>query len=739
MRTYRAIQATCAALCLSLPFAAASTPASAGVHYHSEFEEPPAFSSSHGKLNLMIVAKAVPNLYVADIVKTDAWVYEICEKDPASPAWNVQSCEGVPGAVAKNTGPVLKLKPGDLLKIRFVNQLPIETDFANFASNNLLYYNPTNLHAHGMLVEPRTPTARRNSYGDTIYVLAFPSANVASNNGKYFSGANPLPPAPGNVTVPILPSQGPHQHADVLPDVIDYEFDVLPNHPSGIFILHPHPHGPTANQMQAGLSSMVEVGGFRDRVCSDWLCLIKVPDMPVRHLALNDTQTGPNGELLTEINPAFCSQTGTAKDNDGYCVGDKQNGKSLGKWFFAVSSQIFPKIEVTNPEGELWYLSNQSASATYSISLNDKATGKPLPLQVISVDGVSVNSLSQDALAKDVARLGASKFHLTACPKGGRFAHPEVCADSIVMMSSARIEVWVTHRGASGQVTPAMGAGAILKTSAWTSGYGDYGDAWPAINLADVTFNQPRTTRPRIHVRSNRLYGLNGALTTPQTPQYQVPVFQDASGKDLCAPLAPQQYRRIYYGAPVGADGKPDPKGLGLGWEIMQYNPMSGKAVPVPGTLHQVQSFDLDKTEPLCVRLGPGNRPAAEIWEVINLSPEAHNFHMHQSKFRVVDITNHNPASPYYTKALTYRQEFGQFQTTSMDNIALPAAPGANTQANLKQGGCTVEQFHAGKCEAMPIQVEMPFKFAGDFVYHCHILSHEDAGMMNKIRVATNP
>jgi L-ascorbate oxidase len=739
MFTSRPIHAAAAALCLFIPLAGSSVPAAAGQHYHSEFEEPPAFSSSHGGLNLMIVAKAVPNPYVADIVKTTAWVYETCEKDPASPAWQVQSCEGVPGTVAKNTGPVLKLKPGDVLKIRFVNQLPIETDFANFASNNLLYYNPTNLHAHGMLVEPRTPTAKRNSYGDTIYVLAFPSANVASNNGKYFSGANPLPAAPGNVTVPILPSQGPHQHADVLPDVIDYEFDVAPNHPSGIFILHPHPHGPTSNQMQAGLSSMVEVGGYGDRVCEDWLCLFKAPEIPVRHLALNDTQTGPGGELLTEIDTAFCSQTGNAKDNNGYCVGDKKDGKSKGKWFFAVSSQIYPKIDVTSPQGELWYLSNQSANATYSLSLNDKASGKPMPVQIISVDGVSVNTLSQDALAKDVVRLGASKFHLANCPKGGRFAYAQVCADSITMMSSARVEIWVTHRGTDGQVAPAAGAGAVLKTSAWTSGYGEYGDPWPAINLADVTFDQPRTTRPRIHVRSNRLYGVDGALATPLTPQYPVPTFKDASGRDLCAPLAPEQYRRIYYGAPVTASGMLDPKGLGLGWEIMQYNPMSGKSAPVPETLHPVQSFDLDKTEPLCVQLGKNNRPVAEVWEVVNLSPEAHNFHMHQSKFRVVDIANRNAASPYYTRALTYREEFGQFQTTSMDNVALPAAPGANTQANLAQGGCTVEQVHAGKCEVLPIQVEMPFKFAGDFVYHCHILSHEDAGMMNKIRIATNP
>ena len=74
------------------------------------------------------------------------------------------------------------------------------------------------------------------------------------------------------------------------------------------------------------------------------------------------------------------------------------------------------------------------------------------------------------------------------------------------------------------------------------------------------------------------------------------------------------------------------------------------------------------------MRLGAGNRPAAELWEVVNLSPEAHNFHMHQSKFRVVDVAEWNPRSPYYTRVLTNREEFGQFQMTSMDNVALPAA-----------------------------------------------------------------
>jgi FtsP/CotA-like multicopper oxidase with cupredoxin domain len=33
------------------------------------------------------------------------------------------------------------------------------------------------------------------------------------------------------------------------------------------------------------------------------------------------------------------------------------------------------------------------------------------------------------------------------------------------------------------------------------------------------------------------------------------------------------------------------------------------------------------------------------------------------------------------------------------------------------------------------VVVRIPFNVLGDFVYHCHILGHEDSGMMAKISV----
>ena len=45
----------------------------------------------------------------------------------------------------------------------------------------------------------------------------------------------------------------------------------------------------------------------------------------------------------------------------------------------------------------------------------------------------------------------------------------------------------------------------------------------------------------------------------------------------------------------------------------------------------------------------------------------------------------------------------------------------------------SVADWRKGACTAYPVTVDIPFAIAGDFVYHCHILEHEDGGMMARI------
>jgi FtsP/CotA-like multicopper oxidase with cupredoxin domain len=55
-------------------------------------------------------------------------------------------------------------------------------------------------------------------------------------------------------------------------------------------------------------------------------------------------------------------------------------------------------------------------------------------------------------------------------------------------------------------------------------------------------------------------------------------------------------------------------------------------------------------------------------------------------------------------------------------------------------GDCeTIAAWHNGACKTYTQVIEIPFTVAGDFVYHCHVLEHEDGGMMARIRVRPNP
>jgi len=47
----------------------------------------------------------------------------------------------------------------------------------------------------------------------------------------------------------------------------------------------------------------------------------------------------------------------------------------------------------------------------------------------------------------------------------------------------------------------------------------------------------------------------------------------------------------------------------------------------------------------------------------------------------------------------------------------------------------TVATWRSGACQVRSVHVNFPFSKVGDFVYHCHILEHEDGGMMAHIRV----
>ena len=66
------------------------------------------------------------------------------------------------------------------------------------------------------------------------------------------------------------------------------------------------------------------------------------------------------------------------------------------------------------------------------------------------------------------------------------------------------------------------------------------------------------------------------------------------------------------------------------------------------------------------------------------------------------------------------------------DNVPVPRP------AKAAQCDGTIGPVTAGQCRPSRTFVVIPFNEIGDFVFHCHILEHEDGGMMARIRVVAS-
>jgi FtsP/CotA-like multicopper oxidase with cupredoxin domain len=108
--------------------------------------------------------------------------------------------------------------------------------------------------------------------------------------------------------------------------------------------------------------------------------------------------------------------------------------------------------------------------------------------------------------------------------------------------------------------------------------------------------------------------------------------------------------------------------------------------------------FDMNFKRPdITVRQG-----TVEDWVIENRAREAHSFHIHQLHFQVME-----------------RDGIPAIEPMLRDTIDLP--------------------YWNGHRQKYPsVKLRMDFRdpnIVGTFLYHCHILEHEDAGMMGSIRV----
>ena len=103
---------------------------------------------------------------------------------------------------------------------------------------------------------------------------------------------------------------------------------------------------------------------------------------------------------------------------------------------------------------------------------------------------------------------------------------------------------------------------------------------------------------------------------------------------------------------------------------------------------------------------------AMEIWTIQNLAQESHDFHLHQIHYKVLAQENFEINGAHPAPGIE-----GQF----MDTIDIPPWDNVN--------------HPNGPVPQVKLLMDFRGMDVGSFVYHCHILSHEDLGMMAIIQV----
>jgi FtsP/CotA-like multicopper oxidase with cupredoxin domain len=711
MRMKRAVAAVAGLLCLGccVPVSgfgktieADVTPASAD----RAPAAPPILTSSNHLLDLLVIAE--PATITLGDRHPVAWVFAMC---PRSVARN-DDCPAGSRTFAPYGGIRLQLYAGDHLRMRLINRLPpvpadsIYAHGSNSMMNDMLAANPVNIHTHGLIVEPRKADASDPTYGDYVFVLGYP-------RGK-------LPP---------MASADAAASGETATDKpIQYDIYIPRSHPSGIFWFHPHVHGLNINQLSEGLSGIITIG----RV-TDYVSAARGAAIPERYFILKDMQVLGNGQALDQEDAAFCAPYDLAYvQRNGDCQGRNTSGGdgdfrfpaghvfpgihhlgstgadyTGGLWYFTVNGDVYPRLPAPSGSGELWRILNAGASRTYDLVLRDDETKAPIPFQVVSLDGAA---LAPPAGSTAVSATAATANAVDAVPCPGAtaqssvrsFATQPVCATHLVMFPGARAEIWV-----SPQSHPATLLTEMVST-------GPAGDRWPQANLAHIAAGQPAALPVLLNVRNDvrpvseaMLTGKGGPdvnpLKTVQTHPRELRAVAASTASQECAALPPGHRRRIFFGVPSS-----NKNGYGLGLEEVDENDQA-----VPGTLSDIAAFDPSRIN-VCLPLGPGNKPVTEEWELVNVSGEAHNFHIHQARFYVLP-RNAPPG------------DAGEW----MDNVSIPNGGAACNG--------TVAAWRSGRCRVATVVVRIPFTETGDYLYHCHIGEHQDSGMMAHIRVIPFP
>lgn len=591
------------------------------------------------------------------------------------------------------TGPTINVEPGQTLKVRLNNTLPPEsadTCPSNPSHETPHCFNTVNLHLHGMHVSP-------SGNSDNVLLSVPPGASV------------------------------------------DYAYRIPSNHPAGTFWYHSHRHGSTAIDVTSGMEGVLVVRGHRTvarRAANGGMADIDTilhdrfrQPFPEHVFLFQQIEYGCFADAAATaplVDPAshewlcpegkvgelrnYTNQLNFAADPRPGHEGQRNSTWAISGRYTQINGVVqptFPSAQGFLPAGQIqrWRLVHGGNRDTVNLKVvraNLTALGRSDSIAASTQDIDAATRAAGAYLASRRSRAQAATTLDQLC--GGEVVKQvEIAVDGLTRDTMAEKEINTLNPGYRSDVLmafPAPGLYCVLDEAAdvaatinFRPGAGNVKDrrllafvrVGPGTNVPD---------NPPDGVGHSKYWQYVQARLVEANRDLPADVIADLRSLDTHV-FAPQK-------ALAGPVNKIVPMLLNVGFSNGAVHfTMNGR------------TYDADRID-YTATLG-----TTDEWHLTAGVSGGHIFHIHVNPFEIVDILDPHGVSIFDTgggctaqELATGDREYCTLQGVFLDTIF------------IKPGYTVVMRTHYAD-------------FTGEFVMHCHVLDHEDAGMMQNIEIVT--
>lgn len=511
-----------------------------------------------------------------------------------------------------------------------------------------------------------------------------------------------------NVLLKLLPGKS-----------FQYEYNIPSDHPSGTFWYHPHLHGSTALQVASGMAGALVVRGSRPPtpVANGDLDTLLVDGkgapIPEKLLVFQQIQYACEGpdhkvQMLPNGKVDWTCLPGDTGVIESYAQFGPGTWAASGRWT-SINGQILPHFQV--PKSglvERWRLVHAGVRETITVQfrklkssvgpidelhlqakdsdqfVQDSCVGEPVPYQIVASDGLTM-AKAQEVTATTL-QPGYRNDLLVIFPEAGEYCVSEVATPASGNVSDAASGREILGFVSVGNGTTLSGADAIRK--ALTE---------QLVATAERVYADPLVKGKVVKDLKDGLK-LTSFVPRPTIKDDEVNGYQDL----------------VFFIDTTSSSN--------VAFEVGNNFTMTRNAagIYVPASAEPYSASRIDRELPL---------GGVQQWELRSYFA-SHPFHIHVNPFQIVKIVDPNGKDVSVSGAVDDADPTGVdpqypgLQGVWKDTLwvkSLITSPSALTDPPTGIYKIVIRTRYE--------------RYIGQFVLHCHILDHEDQGMMQNISI----